>query len=91
MLEESWHHRLVKYLKRLGKRIRPYDLRHAFALSYLRNGGNTLSLQRILGHTDLTMTKRYVVLTQDDLKEQHAHASPVNKLMPVKHRVVKIK
>ncbi len=31
------------------------------------------------------------VLTQDDLKEQHAHASPVNKLVPAKLRVVKIK
>jgi len=64
-----------------------YDLRHAFALSYLRNGGNTLSLQRILGHTDLTMTKRYVAYTLGDIKEQHAHASPVNRLVPVKKRM----
>jgi len=83
----SWSHRIDEYAKRLGEHIRSYDLRHAFALSYLRNGGNTLSLQRILGHTDLTMTKRYVAYTQDDIKEQHAHASPVNKLIPVKHRV----
>ncbi len=48
---------------------------------------NTLPLQRILGHTNLTMTKRYVTLTQDDLKEQHAHASPVNKLVPERKRV----
>jgi len=87
----SWSHRIDEYAKRLGEHIRSYDLRHAFALSYLRNGGNTLSLQRILGHTDLTMTKRYVAYTQDDIKEQHAHASPVNKLVPVKHRIVKIK
>ena len=26
-------------------------------------------------------------LTQDDIKEQHAHASPVNKLVPERKRV----
>jgi integrase len=65
-----------------------YDLRHAFALSYLRNGGDTLSLQRIMGHTDLTMTKRYVAYTLGDIKEQHAHVSPVNKLVPARHEHV---
>ena len=50
-----------------------------------------LPLPRILGHTDLTMTKRYVALTQDDLKEQHAHASPVNRLIPERKKVRKIR
>jgi len=31
---------------------------------------NTLPLQRALRHTGLTTTKRYVALTQDNLKEQ---------------------
>ena len=43
--------------------------------------------QRIMGHTDLAMTKRYVAYTLDDIKEQHAHASPVNKLVSVSKRV----
>ena len=32
-----------------------------------------------------------VFCSQDDLKEQHAHASPVNKLIPVRLRVGKIR
>jgi len=84
---DSWRQRPTSYSARLGMRIRPYDLRHAFALSYLRNGGNTLSLQRIMGHTDLTMTKRYVAYTLGDIKEQHAKALPVNKLVLEKKRV----
>ena len=87
----SWAHRIGVYARSLGEKIRPYDLRHAFALSYLRNGGDTLSLQRIMGHTDLTMTKRYVAYTLGDIKEQHAKALPVNKLVPVKKRVVKVR
>jgi len=44
-----------------------------------------------MGHTDLTMTKRYVAYTLGDIKEQHAKALPVNKLVPVRKRVGKVK
>jgi len=88
---DSWRQRPTSYSARLGMRIRSYDLRHAFALSYLRNGGDLLSLQRIMGHTDLAMPKRYVAYTLGDIKEQHAHASPVNKLVPVRKRVRRTK
>ncbi|WP_369693150.1 tyrosine-type recombinase/integrase [Acetomicrobium mobile] len=43
-------------------------MRHAFALSYLRKIGDLLSLQRIMGHTDLAITKRYVAYTLGDIK-----------------------
>jgi site-specific recombinase XerD len=86
-----WNDRMEFYSKILDFKIRPYDLRHAFALMYLRSGGHVFSLQKILGHTDMQMTRRYVSLTQDDLKEQHSLASPLNTLAPVKKRVRKIK
>jgi site-specific recombinase XerD len=89
MTRWTWEERLKLYSGRIGFKIKPYDLRHAFALQFLRNGGNALALQRILGHSDLTMTRRYVALTQDDLKEQHALASPLNVLVPQRHRVRK--
>jgi integrase len=57
--------------------LKDYDLHPTFAMSYLRKVGDLLSLQRIMGHTDLAMTKRYVAYTLGDIKEQHAHASPV--------------
>lgn len=88
----AWSHRLSHYYGgKLGFKISPYDLRHAFALLFLRNGGHALALQRTLGHVDLSMTKRYVALTQQDLREQHTLASPLNALMPRKERVRKIK
>ena len=49
----SWRWRLVRYSEKLGTKISPYDLRHSFALNFLRNGGNIFALQRIMGHTDL--------------------------------------
>lgn len=87
----AWGDRLEIYCKELGVKIRPYDLRHAFALNFLRNGGHAMALQRTLGHTDLTMTKRYISLTQDDLREQHSMASPLNSIAPQKHKVRKLK
>ncbi|KFL55739.1 integrase [Burkholderia pyrrocinia] len=44
-------------------------LRHTFASHFMMNGGNILTLQRILGHASLTMTMRYAHLSPDHLEE----------------------
>lgn len=42
-------------------------LRHTFASHYMMQGGNILTLQRILGHGDIKMTMRYSHLAPDHL------------------------
>lgn len=54
-------------------------LRHTFALSYVRNGGDVFRLQRILGHSTLDMTRRYVNLQTEDLLDVHDRMSPLSR------------
>ncbi|MBT4668123.1 MAG: tyrosine-type recombinase/integrase [Candidatus Ruthia sp.] len=44
-------------------------LRHTFASHFIANGGNILTLQKILGHSDLKMTMRYAHLAPNHLKD----------------------
>lgn len=44
-------------------------LRHTFASHFVMNGGNILSLQKILGHADIAMTMRYAHLAPDHLND----------------------
>jgi site-specific recombinase XerD len=47
---------------------------------WLLRGGDSFSLQMLLGHTTPAMTQRYVTLWGTDLKQIHAKVSPVDKL-----------
>jgi integrase/recombinase XerD len=64
-----------------GVRISPHTLRHTFAVLYIRNGGDSFSLQEILGHSTLEMTRRYVNLASRDVAEQHKKFSPMDALL----------
>lgn len=43
-------------------------LRHSFASHFIMNGGDILTLQKTLGHSDLKMTMRYAHLSPEHLK-----------------------
>lgn len=47
----------------------------------VRNGMDVLTLQRVLGHSSLDMTMRYVALNTTDLQNAHAVASPLVNLL----------
>jgi integrase/recombinase XerD len=57
-----------------------HRLRHTFATNYVRSGGNILYLSRVLGHTTLQMTKRYVGVEVDALREAQMRTSLMSRL-----------
>jgi len=57
-----------------------HDFRRAFALNYLRNGGDIFTLARLLGHTSINVLKRYLAQTDQDTRIAHSKHSPVDRL-----------
>lgn len=56
----------------------PHSLRHTFARKFIISGGNAFTLQRLLTHTDLTMTKKYVRLFNNDLHTNFDNLCPLD-------------
>lgn len=59
----------------------PHTLRHTFAISWCRNGGNIFYLQKILGHASLDMSRRYVEECFTDLSNEHRNRSPAEAML----------
>jgi integrase/recombinase XerD len=61
-----------------GVRLSPHTLRHSFACEYLRRGGNLEFLRRILGHSSILTTQKYLrSLGVEDLQAAHEGLSPL--------------
>ena len=58
-----------------------HDFRRAFALNCLRGGMDVYSLQKLMGHSDLQVLRRYLAQTDNDVREAHAKAGPVDDLL----------
>jgi integrase/recombinase XerD len=54
-----------------------HAIRHSFASNYIRRGGSQFHLMKILGHTSLEMTRKYVDLQTQDLQSVHNRLSPL--------------
>jgi integrase/recombinase XerD len=67
--------------KAKGGKVSPHMLRHTGATLFIRGGGDPFSLQRLLGHSDIRTTMIYVHMAGTALREAHAKASPVDRLL----------
>lgn len=56
----------------------PHDFRRAFALMMLRNGVDVFALQKLMGHSDLQVLRRYLAQTDQDIQTAHMRGSPVD-------------
>lgn len=75
---------LFREVKRIARKagleadeISPHTLRHAFATHLLANGVDLVSLQRLLGHSDLSTTEIYTHVLDERLRELVCEKHPL--------------
>lgn len=72
-----------------GVMLSPHNFRRYFAVQFLKNGGDVFSLQKLLGHTSLEMSRRYAELAQADLVEKHRVCSPGDALQALTAQITR--
>ena len=78
MTPNTVHSSIARYNRRRGVyKTSVHLFRHTFAMKYIQAGGDPFRLQKLLGHSDLTMTRQYVALYADDLKANYDRLNPL--------------
>jgi integrase/recombinase XerD len=78
-------HGLRQILRRRAKdagveEFGPHSFRRAFARNAWLQGMDIISIQRLLGHSNLAVINRYIKSYNDDLRVVHEKHSPVDSL-----------
>ena len=68
---------MVRRARRAGVPVPPlHSFRRAFALTMYRAGVDLLTIQRLLGHSDMSILERYIKQNAEDLRGAHERGSP---------------
>ena len=58
-----------------------------FAKKYLLAGGDVFRLQKLMGHSDISVTKEYVEMFSEDLKMDYDRFNPLDNMIGNKQKI----
>lgn len=71
LVKSTCYHMLYDYNKRRGvEKTGIHRYRHTFAKQWILNGGNVVTLSKLLGHSSLDITQNYINLLVSDVAKQ---------------------
>ena len=71
----------------IRKKVTPHTFRHTFATELVRNGADITAVQRMLGHSDLSMTQLYTRVAGVEVKKTHRLSHPRERDAAVKEEI----
>ena len=71
----------------IRKKVTPHTFRHTFATELVRNGADITAVQRMLGHSDLSVTQLYTRVAGVEIKKTHRHTHPRERDAAVKKEI----